>query len=255
MRPLPQPARYVIAAFLTATAVCGFSRSGWPQTNALAPGFVRLSDAAPAILQDMRYAGAFNFTAARVPGYDAAACILRASAAKALQRAQSLLEREGLRLKVYDCYRPARAVRAFAAWARAPETGGLKHVFYPHIDKARLFQLGYISSQSKHSRGIAVDIGLERADKPVTMQAEKAGGCDGPSRVAESALDFGTAYDCFSPLSATLHPRISADARVNRLKLLTALRAHGFRNYAREWWHFEFSDPNAPVQAFDFPVR
>ena len=252
--------RLFFIALLVAATACGSSRSCWSQGNPSQPnlmpaGFVRLSDIAPTILQDMRYAGTFNFTASRVPGYEAAACVLWASAAKALQRAERLLEQEGLRLKVYDCYRPTRAVRAFAAWSKLPETGGLKHVFYPHTDKAKLFQLGYVSSQSKHSRGIAVDIGLERADSLVTTTIETAGACDGPSRVVELALDFGTSFDCFSELSATVHPGISGQARVNRLRLLNALRAQGFKNYAREWWHFEFNDQNAPIKAFDFPVR
>ncbi len=196
MSPKPGFMRGLSLALLTAAALCSFSQSGWPQANpsqgsALPAGFVRLRDVAPTILQDMRYAGTFNFTANRVPGYDAATCVLWAGAARALQRAQVLLEQEGLRLKVYDCYRPARAVRAFAAWSKSPGAGGLKDIFYPHVEKAKLFQLGYISLQSKHSRGIAVDIGLERADNLATTRIEAAGACDGPSRVVESALDFG----------------------------------------------------------------
>ena len=93
------------------------------RADELPQGFVYLRDVAPSIAQDMRYAGPDNFTGKPVPGYGAAECVLQAAAAKALARAQVEAQRLGLSLKVYDCYRPVRAVRAFVAWAGAPEDG------------------------------------------------------------------------------------------------------------------------------------
>ena len=225
--------------------------------NALPAGFVRLDEIAPTIRQDMRYAGAFNFTGRRVPGYEATRCILWRPAAEALARAQTQLTPDGFRLKVYDCYRPARAVRAFVAWSRAAGEDRLKSVFYPDLDKARLFALGYIAAYSKHSLGIAVDIGLVRADEPEQPTPTGAGRCDGPfeARAQESSLDFGTAFDCFSELSATWQKDISAPARANRDRLLRALKSAGFHNYSREWWHFELRRPDAPTMPYDFLVR
>ncbi|MFA9550682.1 MAG: M15 family metallopeptidase, partial [Hyphomicrobium sp.] len=78
----------------------------------LLPGFVYLRDIDPSIIQDMRYAGHDNFMGGPVQGYKAPECILLRSAAKALSRVQEDLKSRSLSLKVYDCYRPKRAVRA-----------------------------------------------------------------------------------------------------------------------------------------------
>jgi D-alanyl-D-alanine dipeptidase len=240
-----------------AFAFAGLVTAVRSEDNALPAGFVRLDEIAPTIRQDMRYAGAFNFTGQRVPGYAAARCILWRPAAEALARAQAQLTAEGFHLKVYDCYRPARAVRAFAAWSHAPGEDRLKSVFYPDLDKARLFSLGYVATYSKHSLGIAVDIGLVRADEAEQPTPTGAGRCDGPfeARAQESSLDFGTAFDCFSELSATSHKGISGPARANRDRLLRALKSEGFHNYSREWWHFELKRSDAPTIPDDFLVR
>ena len=105
--------------------------------------------------------------------------------------------------------------------------------------------------------GIAVDVGLVRTGEADISLPKLGGRCDGPfdQRVDESSLDFGTAYDCFSDLSATASPNISATARANRERLRRALEAEGFRNYSREWWHYDFKDSPMPPQAYDFPVR
>ena len=223
----------------------------------LPPGFVRLADVAPTIRQDIRYAGAFNFTGRRVAGYEAAQCILWRPAAEALARAEARLAAQGFHLKVYDCYRPVRAVRAIAAWARDPRAIEVKGVFYPDVDKSHLFALGYSAFHSKHSRGIAVDVGLVGAAAPEGSPPSQAGRCDGlfATRARESDLDLGTAYDCFSPASATRFPGISPEARANRERLKAALVREGFQNYFREWWHFEYRRPDEPTQHYDFPVR
>jgi D-alanyl-D-alanine dipeptidase len=239
-----------------ALAIFALLAQGARGEDALPPGFVRLRDIAPAIRQDIRYATPFNFTGQVVPGYERAECILWEPAAKALARAQARLSAEGFALKVYDCYRPSRAVRAFVAWSRSPGGGAMKSVFYPAHDKSELFALGYIASRSRHSRGIAVDVGLVRAGEDGVAAPHQGGRCDGPfeRRSEESSLDFGTAYDCFSERSATASPNIAATARTNRDGLRHALEAEGFRNYAREWWHYEFRN-SAPAGAYDFPVR
>jgi D-alanyl-D-alanine dipeptidase len=253
--------RAVVAAALALIAqpTAGFAQGAH---EGLPAGFVRLREIAPSIRQDIRYAGAFNFTGGIIAGYERAECILWERAAQALKRAQARLAAEGLALKVYDCYRPERAVRAFAAWSRARGGDGMKGVFYPALDKSELFARGYIAPRSRHSRGIAVDVGLVRASEEDASASQaapaKAGGrCDGPfeERVAESSLDLGTAYDCFSERSATASPAISAQARANREKLRHALAAEGFRNYPREWWHYEYTGSSAPANAYDFPVR
>jgi D-alanyl-D-alanine dipeptidase len=245
---------WLFALFLVLNVLPGAAAAKEP---ALPAGFVHLRDVAPTIVQDMRYAGTFNFTGARVPGYRAAECILWRPAAEALARAQERLKAEGLLLKVYDCYRPVQAVRAFAAWSRGAGGDTMKPIFYPAFDKSQLFALGYIASKSHHSLGIAVDIGLIAASDADLPAPTKAGACDGPfaERANESSLDFGTAFDCFSPLSATRNPSISGKARANRDRLVRALAAEGFRNYPKEWWHFDYSRGSVPTKPRDFPVE
>jgi zinc D-Ala-D-Ala dipeptidase len=223
----------------------------------LPAGFVHLGEVAPGIRQDMRYARAFNFTGRVVPGYDAPQCILVGHAAKALLRAEAQLDAEGYALKVYDCYRPMRAVKAFAAWAKTPGGDAMKAVFFPGFDKSALFALGYIALHSRHSLGTAIDVGLVRRDDTEELSPETGGRCDGPfeQRAQESTLDMGTAYDCFSARSATASAQISAPARANRERLRSALEKAGFRNYSREWWHFEYVAGPPPGASRDFPVK
>jgi zinc D-Ala-D-Ala dipeptidase len=247
-----------LICIMTPALLALVAQSGWGQ-EALPPGFVRLRDFAPSIRQDIRYASAFNFTGKIVPGYERAQCIAREPAAKALARAQNKLLTEGFALKVYDCYRPLRAVHTFVAWSQGPGGDTMKPIFYPAVDKSQAFALGYISPYSKHSIGIAIDVGLVRAGEDDSLPSPPAAGgrCDGPfeQRARESSLDLGTAYDCFSESSATASPNISAVARANRATLHRALAAEGFRNYWREWWHYELNDPSGPTKAYDFPVR
>jgi D-alanyl-D-alanine dipeptidase len=228
-----------------------------PPPPRLPAGFVRLGDVAPGIRQDIRYARAFNFTGRAVTGYEAPQCILLRPVAKALLLADAQLEADGYALKVYDCYRPVRAVKAFAAWANAPGGEGMKAVFYPGFDKSALFGLGYIASHSRHSLGTAIDVGLIRRDDTEALLPETGGRCDGPfeQRARESTLDMGTAYDCFSTRSATASAQVSAAARANRERLRNVLEVAGFRNYAREWWHFEYAAGPPPRASHDFPVQ
>ena len=128
----------------------------------LPPGFVYLRDVDLSIVQDMRYATADNFTGRPLPGYGAAECVLRREAAEALRRVQADLARENLGLKVYDCYRPTRAVRAMEAWAHDGNDSEATRRFYPALHKRNLFALGYIAAQSKHSTGTTVDLTLVR---------------------------------------------------------------------------------------------
>jgi D-alanyl-D-alanine dipeptidase len=243
------PCLFVLSLFTPA------ARAGDPPP--LPHGFVRLGEVAPGIRQDMRYARSFNFTGGVVPGYDGPQCILLRPAAMALQRAEALLEAEGFMLQVYDCYRPVRAVKAFAAWAQRRGGDSMKAVFFPGFDKAALFALGYIAAHSRHSLGTTVDIGLVRRDDGEVLAPETGGRCDGPfeARARESTLDMGTAYDCFSTRSATASPQIPAEARANRERLRRAMEKAGFRNYAREWWHFEYVAGPSQTVAHDFPVQ
>jgi len=200
----------------------------------LPPGFVRLADVAPTIRQDVRYAGHDNFTGRPVAGYDAADCWLRRDAAEALARVQADAEGQGLGLIVWDCYRPQRATDAFVRWAGDAADQAMKARFYPAVDKAKLFEEGYIGRRSGHSTGLAVDLGLVGADGAL--------------------LDFGSGFDLFDPRSWTASHAVGAPARTNRDRLKHLMETRGFTNYPREWWHYSLpaSGDHAPV--YDVPI-
>lgn len=220
-------------------------------------GFVRLRAVAPEIQQDIRYASGFNFTGAVVPGYKAAECVLTRQAASALARADKALRAKGYALKVFDCYRPARAVAHFMKWMAKTGDDGMTQVFLPGVARSQLDALGYVSPKSSHAAGSTVDVGIVRAaDAPLPTPAT-SGRCDGAfsDRPVESSLDLGTSFDCFSPASAYGAKSVSDAARANRQILRDAMTVAGFSPYDREWWHFRLRDEPFPGRAFDFEVE
>ncbi|WP_372017745.1 M15 family metallopeptidase [Pseudoxanthomonas sp. 10H] len=208
-----------------------------PAADAAAAGMVDIRTLAPDVEVDLRYAGSDNFTGAPVPGYEANRCYLLAPVADAVARVQASLRAEGLGLRIYDCYRPAHAVRSFMRWVGVPDDPALKARWYPNVDKARLTD-GYIAETSGHSRGATVDLTLVRCQD---------GRC--------APLDMGTRFDFFDPLAHTDDPRVSAVQRANRDRLRGAMAAQGLANYPMEWWHFTLRPEPDPDTAYDFPVR
>jgi D-alanyl-D-alanine dipeptidase len=197
--------------------------------------FVSLGDVDATIALDLRYATANNFTGARVPGYDAAKCLLTRPAAEALQGVQADLRGAGFGLRVFDCYRPQRAVDAFVRWSRAKDDAATKAQHYPNVAKDQLLAAGYIAERSGHSRGSTVDLGLAYA----------------PGR----ALELGTPCDFFVPRAAGASGAVPAAARILRARLRAAMERRGFQAYAPEWWHFTLAGEPYPETAFDAPVR
>jgi len=235
-----------------------------PTRRPLPDGFVRLSESAPEIAQEIRYTTAFNFVGEPIDGYDAPECILTTQAASALKQVAADLAARDLGLKVYDCYRPQTAVNHFVRWARTDDQA-MKQAFYPDVAKNRLFADGYIASRSGHSRGSTVDLTLVRQPVSASILSERAyplpeyglPRCDRPlpDRFAERDLDMGTAYDCLSPTAATASRAVNAEARRNRQTLKTAMDRRGFRNYSKEWWHFTLRGEPYTNTYHDFPVE
>lgn len=223
----------------------------------LPPGFVYLRSVASQIAQDIRYATRNNFTGGPLPGYKAGECVVRREAALALKRVAADLARQNLGLKVYDCYRPARAVKAFWRWAHDARAGGEKR-FYPRVPKTELFARGYIAAHSRHSEGRAVDltlIALPAAQAPPFDPRKAYRRCTAPaeSRASDSSLDMGTGFDCLDPKSFTRSAAVTRAQSRRRLLLRSVMAAHGFRNYFREWWHYEYRD--APRRVYDFVIE
>lgn len=191
----------------------------------------------PDIDEVMHYASADNFTGAAVDGYEAPACYLRTAAAQALARVEATLRKHGYRLRLWDCYRPVRAVAAFVRWAGDLSDTRTKAAHYPNLDKDKL--LGeYIAPVSGHSRGATVDLTLMRCEE---------GTCQ--------PLDMGTDFDFFDPIAHTDDPRISPAQRANRQRLLRAMAAEGFVNYPQEWWHYSLPSAAQADLIYDVPVR
>jgi zinc D-Ala-D-Ala dipeptidase len=207
-----------------------------PAATPAGAGMVDIRALVPDIDVDMRYAGSDNFTGAPVDGYAAPRCYLLRPAAEALQRAELFLRPQGLRLRLFDCYRPARAVRAFMAWVDNPDQH-TRARHYPNLDKHDL-RGGYIAPVSGHSRGATVDLTLLQCD---------ADRC--------APLDMGTDFDFFDTLANTDDPRIDGEQRKNRQRLRAAMEAAGFRNYDMEWWHYTLSPEPEPKRLYDFAIE
>jgi zinc D-Ala-D-Ala dipeptidase len=236
----------VLAALYTAAPA--FAGEAMPED------FVYLRDLDPTIQQDMRYAGSKNFTGKPATGYEAPECVLVRQAAQALKAVQADLKAKGLALKVYDCYRPARAVAGFVAWTKEPDDPEAKARYYPNVPKSELVP-DYIAPRSGHSRGAAVDLTLvplggDAKDLPVS------GPCTAPqgSETPDGSLAMGTTFDCFDVKSSVLASNYTAEQNANRTALDDAMEAHGFKDYMFEWWHFVLESEPYPDTYFDFPI-
>ena len=203
-----------IARLVTAAALC--LAGAQVSASEMPEGFVYLRDIDPTILQDMRYAGPGNFTGARVPGYDAGECVLVRQAAEALKAVQADVRARGLTLKVYDCYRPARAVASFVDWAKEPDDPAAKTTYYPNLPKAALFP-DYIATRSGHSRGATVDLTLvpiaPESKPPAKAEGDAPLSCTAPQqgRARDGSLAMGTSFDCFDVKANTAAPGLSQE--------------------------------------------
>lgn len=186
---------------------------------------------------ELRYSTSHNFIGRPVKGYLADKCLLTREAAFALLKVEKELEKDHLSLHIYDCYRPQKAVNDFMSWSKDPNDQLTKKEFYPDVDKARVFELGYVSSQSGHTRGSTIDLTIAPIDNPT------------------APLDMGTSYDFFSDLSATDNPLITGIARTNRERLKNLMQSNGFKNYEKEWWHYTLKDEPYPNTYFDFDIE
>jgi zinc D-Ala-D-Ala dipeptidase len=246
-------------ALVALAAACGLVTAAVASAaTKLPPDFVYLSQVAPSIEQDIRYAGYHNFVGHPIPGYDAPQCILTQQAATALAKVQAELEASELGLKVYDCYRPKRAVTAFIVWSRDSSDQSMKDEFYPRVDKAQVFALGYVAKRSGHSRGSTVDVTIVRpGSASVTYQpGDPLHSCIAPyvHRFHDGTLNMGTSFDCMDELS---HPDADVGdfAEAHRGILRHLMEKYGFTPVREEWWHFTLAHEPFPNSYFDFPIE
>ncbi len=198
--------------------------------------FVSLESHIPGLHVELRYFTSHNFVGRPIEGYHANRAYATRQTAQALQAVQATLASQGLGLKVFDAYRPQRAVDHFVRWAADGSDVDMKAEYYPSLEKDQLFPQGYIAERSGHSRGSTVDVTLVRlAD--------------------HQELDMGSPYDFFDPVSWPSDTSITEQQRANRIILRDAMLAHGFRPLDTEWWHFTLENEPYTDVYFDFPVE
>ena len=203
--------------------------------NMIRSGFVVVSEAVPDVILEIRYYSTYNFVGSRIDGYEEPVALMTKEAAKALKAVSDDVKAQGYRLKIYDAYRPARAVAHFCRWAKDADTS-MKRAFYPNLDKANLFKQDYIATKSGHSRGSTVDLTL------FDMRTGKE-------------VDMGGTFDMLDPSAHPDYKGVTPQQYENRQILRQAMMRHGFKPLYSEWWHFTLRNEPYPNTYFDFPVR
>ena len=198
--------------------------------------FVLLSDYVPSIVQEIRYFSTYNFIGDRIDGYEQPVAIITKEAARALKAVSNEMNVKGYRLKIFDAYRPATAVKNFVLWGIEDLDQRMKPFFYPDLEKTMLFELGYIASKSSHSRGSTVDLTL------LDMETGKE-------------VDMGSPFDFFSEVSHPDYKGITEEQFNNRMVLQNVMVKYGFVPIDCEWWHFTLKDEPYPDTYFEFPVN
>lgn len=223
---------FLISLVFLGSTLSGQDENSWMQQY----NFVFLDENLSQAQFDVRYAGFNNFLGAKVNGYQSSRLVMTKPAAKALKNAEAKFRKLGYGLKIFDTYRPQRAVDHFKKWATDDQDTLTKSQFYPDQVKRQLFNLGYISSKSGHSRGSTIDLTLYDLNSGVEV-------------------DMGGPYDFFGEISHHSFTNITDQQFEMRQLLRTVLSECGFRAYSKEWWHYTLRGEPYPKTYFDYVVR
>ncbi len=203
-------------------------------------GFVYVKNIIPDLVEDLRYFTTNNFMGEKADGYEANHAILSKEAATALSKAADELREKGYVIKIYDAYRPQKAVDHFVRWSTTDDQRNKKD-YYPDLDKTSLFPT-YIAKKSGHSKGSTIDMTICYKD-------------------TKEEVDMGSHFDYFGPPS---HPsftgkypggEVTKQHQQNRMMLREVMVRHGFKPYDNEWWHFTLKNEPYPKTYFEFPVK
>ena len=200
-----------------------------------AGGFVSIGETIPDVILEIRYYSTYNFVGDRIDGYEQPVALLTKEAAVRLREVSDELAGKGYRLKIYDAYRPQKAVDHFVRWAGDVSDTRMKAFFYPDLNKSVLIPEGYIAERSGHSRGSTVDLTL------FDMRTGKD-------------VDMGSPFDFFGEISHPDYRGITPEQYENRMLLRGCMLRHGFRPVPEEWWHFTLENEPYPDTCFTFPV-
>ncbi|MBK3566755.1 D-Ala-D-Ala dipeptidase VanX [Streptomyces sp. MBT62] len=197
--------------------------------------FTFVDELVSGIRWDAKYATWDNFTGKPVDGYLANRIVGTTALCTALKSAQDEAASLGFGLLLWDGYRPQRAVNCFLRWSQQPEDGRTKSRHYPNIDRAEMFERGYVAARSGHSRGSTVDLTLYHLD---TGELTAMGG----------------GHDLMDSVSHHGTRAITHIETANRRHLHSIMDTAGFSSYACEWWHYTLKSEPYPDTYFDFPV-
>ncbi len=230
----------LIAFLLTGTSLCGQVERPKHAIIKKLPdpsGFVNVTDIIPDAILEIRYFSTFNFVGTRIDGYLEPTALLTKEAAAALKAVSDELKAKGYRLKIFDAYRPQKAVDHFVRWANDLNDTLMKSYFYPDLDKSEIFPKEYLARKSGHSRGSTVDLTL------FDMNTQKE-------------VDMGGTFDFLGRISHANNKKdITPEQYQNRMMLREAMLRHGFRGAGNEWWHFTLNNEPYPHTYFNFPVH
>lgn len=201
-----------------------------------ASGFCVLTDSIPDVILEIRYFSTYNFVGKRVDGYEEPIALITKKAASALRKANDELKSKGYVLKIYDTYRPQKAVDHFMRWAQHYDDTVTKSIFYPDLTKEQIFKRGFVATKSSHTRGSTVDLTL------VNAQTGKE-------------VDMGGVFDYFGTSSHTDYEGVTEQQHNNRMLLQNTMKKYGFEPIFGEWWHFTLANEPYPYTYFTFPVR
>jgi zinc D-Ala-D-Ala dipeptidase len=197
--------------------------------------FVFVDQLVAGVRWDAKYATWDNFTGKPVDGYLANRIVGTTALCAALDTAQKRADSLGFGLVLWDGYRPQRAVDCFVRWSQQPEDGRTKPRHYPNIDRAGMFEKGYVAAKSGHSRGSTVDLTLYHV-------------------ATGELVAMGGGHDLMDPISHHGASGITPDEEANRTALRSIMEDSGFRHYDCEWWHYTLKDEPYPETYFDFPI-
>ena len=209
----------------------------WYTGNAQIPSaFKDVQKAIPGIQLDVRYFSTDNFVGKRIDGYKASKIYLTNETVEALKKIQKELQKDQMGLKLFDGYRPQKAVDHFVRWAQILNDTLTKKKYYPKVHKTELFKQGYIASKSGHTRGSTIDVTIIHL-------------------ATGEELDMGSSWDMFDPISWVENDKINSEQQKNRNFLQNLMLRNGFENYPQEWWHFTLKNEPFPGTYFDFNIE
>ena len=204
-------------------------------SDKLPRGFVYIDEVINDVVIDIRYSNDNNFIGKKINGYNQSAAIGTKELALALQEIQNDLKHFGYGVKIFDAYRPQKAVNHFSRWSTNDDVL-MKDLFYPNIEKRALFKKGYIASRSGHSRGSTIDLTI------INLKTKEE-------------LDMGTSYDFFGIESSYDYSGLTYEQNSNRLLLYSVMKKYGFKSLKSEWWHFTLENEPFPDTYFNFNVE